>query len=82
MIISYLKIHYLLFYVRCKERLVINSMTSRMVYCEGQINFLKCGDNIVPAYPIYCDRIPYYPSVPSYASTIHQVTGQTSPHFI
>ena len=55
-------------------------MTGKVLYCEGQIIILKCGQNIVPVFPVYCNRIPYYPIVAGYSSTIHKVMGQTLPH--
>ena len=65
------------FYFRCKERLVVNSMTGKVLYCEGQITFIKCGQNAVPVFPV---RIPYYPIMTGYLSTMHKVMGQTLPH--
>ena len=55
-------------------------MTRKVLYCKGQIIFLKCGQNIVPVFPVYCNRIPYYPIVGGYSSTMHKVMGQTLPH--
>ena len=42
--------------------------------------FFKCGQNIVPVFPVYYNRIAYYPIVAGYSSTIHKVMGQTLPH--
>ena len=49
-------------------------------YCEGQNIFIKCGEKVVPLFPVYRDRKPYYPIVASYCSSIHKVMGQTLPH--
>ena len=51
-----------------------------VMYCEGQNIFIKSGDIIVPVFPVYRDRVPYYPIVAGYSSTIHKVMGQTLPH--
>ena len=55
-------------------------MMGKVLYCEGQIIFLNCGQNIVPVFPVYCNRMPYYPIVAGYSSTIHNVMGRTLPH--
>ena len=55
-------------------------MVRKVHYCEGQNIFIKCGDRIVPVFPVYCDRQPYYSIVAGYSSTIHKVKGQTLPH--
>ena len=75
-------IHIYFSYVSCKERLVVNGMASKVLYCEGQIIFLKCGNNVVPVFPVYCNGTPYYPIVAGYASTIHKIMGQTLRHVI
>ena len=59
---------------------MVNGMTEKVLYCESQIIFLKCGQDIVPVFPVYCNRIPYYPIVAGYSSAINKVTGQTLPH--
>ena len=59
---------------------MVNGITGKVLYCEGQILFLKCGQNIVPVFPVYCNGIPYYPIVAGYSSTTHEVMGQTLPH--
>ena len=64
-------------YVRCK---VVNGMTWKVLYCEGQTIFLKCGDDVLPVLPVYCGHILYYPIVAGYSSTVHKVMGQTLPH--
>ena len=43
-------------------------------------NFLNCGQNIVPVFLVYCNRIPCYPIVVGYSSTIYKVIGQKFPH--
>ena len=35
---------------------------------------------MVPAFPVYHDRQPYYPIVAGYCFTMHKVMGQTLPH--
>ena len=55
-------------------------MTGKVLYCEGQVNFLKCGNNIVPVFPVYCSRTPYCQIVPGYRSTISKVMRQTLCH--
>ena len=59
---------------------MVNGTTGKVLYCEGQILFLKCGQNIVPVFPVYCNRIPYYPIVAGYSSTTHEVMGQILPY--
>ena len=55
-------------------------MTEKVLYCEGQTVFLKCGQNIVPVFPVYFNCLPYHPIVTDYLSTTHKVMGQTLPH--
>ena len=59
---------------------MVNGMTGKVLYCDGEITFFKCRQNIVPIFPVYCNRIPYYPIAACYLSTIHKVIGQTLPH--
>ena len=66
--------------LRCKERSVINGMTGKVQYCDGQTIFIKSGDNLILVFPVYRDRTPYYPLVPAYCFTVHKVMGQTIPH--
>ena len=68
------------FHIRCKERSVINGMLGKVQYCEGQHIFIKCGQKIVPVFPVYNNREPYYPIVAGYCFTIHKVMGQTLSH--
>ena len=55
-------------------------MTGRVQYCDGSNIFVKCGDTLVPVFPVYRDREPYYPIAAGYCSTIHKTMGQTLPH--
>ena len=55
-------------------------MAGKVLYCEGQFIFLKYGQNIVPVFPVYFNRIPYYLIAAGYSSTIHKIMGQTLPH--
>ena len=55
-------------------------MTGKVQYCEGGNIFVKCGDTLVPVFPVYRYREPCYRIVAGYCSTIHKVTGQTLPH--
>ena len=55
-------------------------MTGKVLYCEGQIIFPKCGQNIVLVFPVYCNCMSYYQIVAGYSSTIHKVMGQTLPY--
>ena len=55
-------------------------MTGKVLYCEGQVIFFKCGNSAVPVFPVYCNHTPYYPIAPGYSSTIHKVMGQTLRH--
>ena len=59
------------------QRKMINDMTG---HCDGQTIFIKSGDNLIPVFPVYRDRTPYYPLVPAYCFTVHKVMGQTIPH--
>ena len=68
------------FYFRRKELLVANGMTGKVLYCEGQIIFIKCGQTTVPVFAVYCNRILYYLIVAGYSPTIHKVMGQTLAH--
>ena len=55
-------------------------MVGKAMYCEGQSIFIKCGEQIVPVFPVYQDRTPYYPIVAGYFFTMHKGMGQTLPH--
>ena len=55
-------------------------MTEKVLYCEGQIIFLKCSQNIVPVPSVYCNLMSYYAIVAGYSSTIHKVMGETLLH--
>ena len=55
-------------------------MRGKVLYCEDQTIFLKCGDNVVPVFPVYCYHIPYHPLVAGHSSTVHKVMGQTLPY--
>ena len=54
-------------------------MSGKVLYCEGHIIILKCGQNIVPVFLVYCNCIPYYSIVAGCSLTIHKVMGQTLP---
>ena len=55
-------------------------MTGKVQYCDGGNIFVKCGDTLVPLFPVYHNREPYYPIVAGYCSIIHKVMEQTLPH--
>ena len=55
-------------------------MTGKVKYAEGNIIFIQSADKIIPIFPVYQDGVPYYPILAGYASTVHKITGQTSPH--
>ena len=54
-------------------------MVGKFIYCEGQNIFIKRGAKIVPVFPVYRDRNPYYPIVAGHSSSIRKVMGQTLP---
>ena len=54
-------------------------MVGKVQYCEGQHIFIKCGEKVVPVFPAYHNRQPYYPVVAGYCFTILKVMGQTLP---
>ena len=58
-------------YVTWKEQLVVKGITGKVLYCESQTIFLKCGNNVVPVFPVYCYHILYYPIVAGYPLTVH-----------
>ena len=68
------------FHIRCKERSVLNGMVGKVQYCEGQHIFIRRGEKVIPVFPVYNNRQPYYPIVAGYSFTIHKVMGQTLPH--
>ena len=47
-------------------------MLGKVQYCEGQHIFIKCGEKIVPVFPVYSNRQSYYPIV--MGQTLPQVT--------
>ena len=55
-------------------------MVGKVQYSEGQHIFIKYGEKVVPVFPVYHNRQPYYPVVASYCFTILKVMGQTLPH--
>ena len=55
-------------------------MTGKIQYYQGQIIFIKSADNIIPVFPVYADRTPYYPLVSAYCFTVHKVMGQMLNH--
>ena len=55
-------------------------MTGKVQYYDGHAIFVKSGDNLIPVFPVYQERTPYYPLVPAYCFTVHKVMGQTLPH--
>lgn len=55
-------------------------MLGKVMYCKGQNIFRKYEEQIVPVFPVYCDRTPYYPIVVRYSLTLHKLMGQTLPH--
>ena len=74
---------YIISYIlRCKERSVINGMTGKVQYCQGQTDFIKSGDKLMPIFPVYRDQTPYHPLVPAYCFTVNKVMGQTLSHII
>ena len=55
-------------------------MTGKVQYYDDNNIFVKWGEILVPVFPVYRNREPYYPIVVGYSSTIHKVMGQTLPH--
>lgn len=66
---------------RCKEQLVINGNIGEVKYVEGKIVFIICNNSmLVPVFPVYSNRMAYYPVLPGFASTVQKVMGQDLPH--
>ena len=55
-------------------------MTGKVQYYDGNNIFVKWGEILVPVFPVYRNREPYYPIAAGHCSTIHKVMGQTLPH--
>ena len=55
-------------------------MVGKVQYCEGQRMFIRRGEKVIPVFPVYNNRQPYYPIVAGYSFTVHKVMGQTLPH--
>lgn len=48
---------------------------------EGKIVFIICNNSmLVPVFPVYSNRMAYYPVLPGFASTVQKVMGQDLPH--
>ena len=66
---------------RCKEQLMINGNIGKVKYVEGKIVFITCNNSmLVPVFPVYSNRMAYYPVLPGFASTVQKVMGQDLPH--
>ena len=55
-------------------------MVGKVQYCEGQRIFIRRGEKVIPVFPVYNNRQPYYPIVAGYSFRVHKVMGQTLPH--
>ena len=55
---------------RCKERLVVNGMSGKIKYVEGNTIFTQTANVMVPVFPAFRDGQQYYPIVAGYARNI------------
>ena len=66
---------------RCKEQMVINGNIGKVKICGRQNFFIICNNSmLVPVFPVYSNRMAYYPVLPGFASTVQKVMGQDLPH--
>ena len=66
------------FFIRCKERGVVNGITGRVKYCEGKKIYIENSPNdIIPVPPVYSEEHQYFPILTAYATTIYKIIGQT-----
>ena len=70
------------FFIRCKERCIVNGMTGKVKYVQGNTVYVQTSEAIVPVFAVYSNGLEYFPMVAGYASTIHKVMGQTLKHVI
>ena len=52
-------------------------MTGKIKYIEENIIFVEAANKLIPLFAVYDNGKRYHPIVPGYASTVHQVMGQT-----
>ena len=55
-------------------------MTGKIKYVEGIIIFIQASNKIIPVFAVYDHGEQYFPIVVGYASTVHEVMGQTLQH--
>ena len=55
-------------------------MRGKIKYIKGSIIFVEAANKLIPIFAVYDNGKRYYPIVPGYASTVHNVMGQTLKH--
>ena len=55
-------------------------MRGKIKYIKGNIIFVEAANKLIPIFAVYDNGKRYYPIVPGYASTVHNVMGQTLKH--
>ena len=79
LLLSFMKTLYCLLF-RCKERQVVNGMTGKDKYVEGNTIFVETSNTIIPVFAVYNERQEYF--APScwlclYSSQSHEANFTT-----